>query len=43
LNERDIVESALERNARNMAATSRELGISRVTLYRLVRRLGIRR
>jgi len=43
LNERDIVESALERNTRNMAATARELGVSRVTLYRLVRRLGIQR
>ncbi len=41
--ERDIVVAALERNRHNMSATARDLGISRVTLYRLVRRLGVRR
>ncbi len=41
--ERHIVVATLERNNHNMAATARDLGISRVTLYRLVRRLGIRR
>jgi len=40
--ERDVVVAALERNGHNMAATSRHLGVSRVTLYRIVRRLGIR-
>jgi DNA-binding NtrC family response regulator len=39
--ERNIVESALGRCRNNVAATARELGISRVTLYRLLRRLKI--
>jgi DNA-binding NtrC family response regulator len=39
--ERDIVESALMRHGYNVAATARELSVSRVTLYRLLRRLGI--
>jgi DNA-binding NtrC family response regulator len=39
--ERGFVLAALERNAHNMAATARELGISRVTLYRLTQRLSI--
>ncbi|MFZ5557885.1 MAG: sigma 54-interacting transcriptional regulator [Pseudomonadota bacterium] len=42
LTERDLVVSALERNQFNMAATARDLGVSRVTLYRLVERLSIR-
>lgn len=41
--DRDLILSALERNRQNMAATARELGISRVTLYRLVRKLAIER
>jgi DNA-binding NtrC family response regulator len=41
--ERGIVDAALIRNGHNVAATARELGISRVTLYRLLRRLGITR
>ena len=43
LGERGTVVAAIERNGSNMAAASRELGVSRVTLYRLVQRLGIRR
>jgi transcriptional regulator of acetoin/glycerol metabolism len=39
--EKNIVESALGRCRNNIAATARELGISRVTLYRLLRRLKI--
>jgi DNA-binding NtrC family response regulator len=39
--ERGLVLAALERNQNNMAATARELGISRVTLYRLAQRLAI--
>jgi DNA-binding NtrC family response regulator len=40
--ERDIVESALARNKYNIAAAARDLAISRVTLYRLLRRIGVR-
>jgi DNA-binding NtrC family response regulator len=40
--ERNIVESALARNRYNVAATARDLAVSRVTLYRLPRRLAIR-
>jgi DNA-binding NtrC family response regulator len=40
--ERNIVESALARNRYNVAATARDLAVSRVTLYRLLRRLAIR-
>ena len=40
--ERNIVESALARNRHNVAATARDLAVSRVTLYRLLRRLAIR-
>lgn len=39
--EREIVLAALQRNTNNVSATARELGVSRVTLYRLVRRLSI--
>lgn len=39
--EKNIVESALIRCRYNIAAAARELGISRVTLYRLLRRLQI--
>ncbi len=39
--ERGIVEAALLRNGYNIAATARELSVSRVTLYRLLRRLGL--
>jgi DNA-binding NtrC family response regulator len=40
--DRNIVESALARNRYNVAATARDLAVSRVTLYRLLRRLAIR-
>jgi DNA-binding NtrC family response regulator len=40
--ERDIVESALARNRYNVAAAARDLAISRVTLYRLLRRIGVK-
>ncbi|HRO61614.1 MAG TPA: helix-turn-helix domain-containing protein, partial [Burkholderiaceae bacterium] len=40
--ERDLVLAALDRNTYNMAATARELGVSRVTLYRLAQRLAIK-
>ena len=39
--DRDLIVAALERNRQNMAATARQLGISRVTLYRLVHKLAI--
>lgn len=41
--ERDLVIAALDRNTYNLAATARALGVSRVTLYRLARRLAIPR
>ncbi len=41
--DRDLILNALERNRHNMAATARQLGISRVTLYRLVNKLAIDR
>jgi DNA-binding NtrC family response regulator len=41
--DRDLILNALERNRHNMAATARQLGISRVTLYRLVNKLSIDR
>jgi DNA-binding NtrC family response regulator len=39
--QRDLVQRALRANDFNVAATARELGISRVTLYRLLRKLEI--
>lgn len=39
--ERTLIEAALERSGQNMAAAARELGISRVTLYRMLKRLRI--
>ncbi|HEY0878418.1 MAG TPA: sigma-54 dependent transcriptional regulator [Zeimonas sp.] len=39
--ERELVLAALQRNTNNVSAAARDLGISRVTLYRLVRRLSI--
>ena len=39
--ERGLIEAALERTGHNIAATARELSVSRVTLYRLLKRLGI--
>jgi len=39
--ERELVLAALQRNTHNVSATARELGVSRVTLYRLARRLSI--
>ncbi|MCG6873503.1 MAG: sigma-54 dependent transcriptional regulator [Betaproteobacteria bacterium] len=41
--ERDLILAALERNRQNVAATARELGVSRVTLYRLIQKLAIAR
>jgi len=41
--ERELIISTLERNRHNMAATARQLGVSRVTLYRLVQKLAIGR
>lgn len=41
--ERDAVLRALERNRQNMSAAARDLGISRVTLYRMLQRLDIER
>ena len=40
--ERTAIERALQRNRHRMAATARDLGISRVTLYRLMARHGLR-
>ncbi|MDB6084857.1 MAG: two-component, sigma-54 specific, transcriptional regulator, Fis family, partial [Gammaproteobacteria bacterium] len=40
--DRNVVELALARNRYNVAATARDLAVSRVTLYRLLRRLAIR-
>ena len=40
--ERIIVEEALVRNDHNIAATARDLRVSRVTLYRLLKRLGVK-
>jgi DNA-binding NtrC family response regulator len=39
--ERTFIHSHLQRNQNNVQLTARELGISRVTLYRLTRRHGI--
>jgi DNA-binding NtrC family response regulator len=41
--ERDLIATALERNRHNVAATARQLGVSRVTLYRLMEKLDISR
>jgi DNA-binding NtrC family response regulator len=40
--ERSIIEKALLRNRNRMNDVAKELGISRVTLYRLTTRLGMR-
>ena len=40
--ERLLVTRALERNSRNMTATARDLGVSRVTLYRLIEKHNLR-
>ncbi|WP_417472990.1 sigma 54-interacting transcriptional regulator [Luteimonas mephitis] len=40
--ERAAIERALQRNGHRLAVTARELGISRVTLYRLMARHGLR-
>ena len=39
--ERDIVETSLRANNNNVSRTARQLGISRVTLYRVMNRLQI--
>ena len=39
--ERRVIENALDRSGHNVAATARELGVSRVTLYRMLKRLGM--
>jgi PAS domain S-box-containing protein len=41
--ERQAIEAALERNRWNKSAASKELGLSRTTLWRKMRRLGIAR
>jgi DNA-binding NtrC family response regulator len=41
--ERDLILAALDRNRHNVAATARELGVARVTLYRLIQKLAIAR
>jgi DNA-binding NtrC family response regulator len=41
--QRELVLRALDGNRYNVAATARQLGVSRVTLYRLLRRLEIAR
>ncbi len=40
-NERELIVAALQRNTHNVSAAARDLGVSRVTLYRLARRLSI--
>jgi DNA-binding NtrC family response regulator len=40
--ERLAIERALARNGRRLQAAARDLGISRVTLYRLMNRHGLR-
>ena len=40
--ERAAIERALQRNGHRLAATARDLGVSRVTLYRLMGRHGMR-
>src|SRR5690606_37567689 len=40
--ERVAIERALQRNGHRLAATARDLGVSRVTLYRLMGRHGMR-
>ena len=39
--ERDIVETGLRANSNNVSRTARQLGISRVTLYRVMNKLNI--
>jgi transcriptional regulator with PAS, ATPase and Fis domain len=39
--ERQLIEIALDRSGHNIAAAARELGVSRVTLYRILKRLGM--
>lgn len=39
---REAIERALHRNRRRLGESARELGVSRVTLYRLMQRLGMR-
>ena len=39
--ERDIVETSLRANSNNVSRTARQLGISRVTLYRVMNKLHI--
>jgi DNA-binding NtrC family response regulator len=41
--EREAVSTALRRNRKNVTQTARELGISRMTLYRLMERLNVAR
>ena len=40
--DRGLIEAALKRSGQNVTAAARELGVSRVTLYRMLRRLHIR-
>ena len=40
--EEALLRIALHRNARNISTTAEELGVSRVTLYRLMDKFGLR-
>ena len=41
--EREAISNALRRNRKNVTQTARELGVSRMTLYRLMERLNVAR
>ena len=41
MHERQIIEESLQRNSQHRAATARELGISRVTLYNKMKKFGM--
>jgi DNA-binding NtrC family response regulator len=41
--ERQIIEESLQRHHQHRSATARELGISRVTLYNKMKKLGMLR
>ncbi len=41
--ERELIQSALQRNSGKVTAAAKELGISRPTLYEMIERLGIER
>ena len=41
--EREAIANALRRNRKNVTQAARELGVSRMTLYRLMERLNVAR